>query len=94
MRVLWTKKAEKNLNKIFNHLIKNFSFEVAEKNFHEIQFLVSKLSDFPNMGRMIGGNYEKRQLIVSENTIIYEIVLGPNPYILVRNIRPRRTSST
>jgi plasmid stabilization system protein ParE len=94
MRILWTKKAEKNLNKILSHLIKNFSFEVAEKNFHEIQFLVSKLSDFPNMGRMIGGNYEKRQLIVSENTIIYEIILGPDSYILIRNVRPRRTRPT
>jgi plasmid stabilization system protein ParE len=94
MRILWTKKAEKNLSKILSHLIKNFSFEVAEKNFHEIQFLVSKLSDFPNMGRMIGGNYEKRQLIVSENTIIYEIILGPDSYILIRNVRPRRTRPT
>ena len=91
MKVLWTKKAEKNLLKIFKHIVKNFSFEIAEEKSHELQYLISMLSEFPNMGRMIGGYFEKRQLIVSENTVIYEIVLGPVPYILIRDIRPRGT---
>lgn len=91
MQVLWTKKAEKNLNKIFNHTIKNFSFELAERTFFEIRLAVSKLSDFPIMGRKIGGHNEKRQLIISGNTIIYEIVISSSPYIIIRNIRPRGT---
>jgi plasmid stabilization system protein ParE len=91
MQVLWTKKAEKNLNKIFDHTIKKFSFELAERTFFEIRLAVSKLSDFPNMGRKIGGHNEKRQLIISGNTIIHEIVMSSSPYIIIRNIRPRGT---
>lgn len=92
MRVLWTKKAEKSLDKIFGHTIKNFSFELAERTCFEIRLAVSKLSDFPDLGRKIGGHTEKRQLIISGNVIIYEIVLKASPYIVIRNIRPRGTN--
>lgn len=91
MHVLWTKKAEKNLDRIFAHTIKNFSFELAERTYLEIRLAVSKLSDFPELGRRIGGHHDKRQMILSGNTIIYEIFLGRKPYILIRNIRPRGT---
>jgi plasmid stabilization system protein ParE len=91
MQVLWTKKAEKNLNKIFDHTVKNFSFELAERTFFEIRLAVSKLSDFPSMGRRIGGHKEKRQLIISGNTIICEIVISASPFIVIRSIQPRGT---
>ncbi len=92
MQVLWTKKAEKNLNKIFDHTIKNFSFELAERTYFEIRLAISKLEDFPNMGRKIGGHNEKRQLVISGNSIIYEIVISASPCIIIRNIRPRGTN--
>ncbi|HEY8272295.1 MAG TPA: type II toxin-antitoxin system RelE/ParE family toxin [Pseudobdellovibrionaceae bacterium] len=92
MRILWTKKAEKSLDKIFQHTVDNFSFELAERTFVEIKLAVSKLSDFPYLGRRIGGHEEKRQLVISGNAIIYEIVLGASPYIIIRNVRPRGTN--
>lgn len=92
MRVLWTKKAEKNLGRIFDHTINNFSFELAERTYLEIRLAVSKLSDFPNLGRKIGGHEEKRQLVISGNAIIYQIVISASPYIIIRNIRPRGTN--
>lgn len=92
MRVLWTKKAGKSLDKIFQHTVKNFSFELAERTYFEIKLAVSKLSDLPHLGRRIGGHEEKRQLVISGNAIIYEIVLGASPYIVVRNVRPRGTN--
>lgn len=92
MRVLWTKKAEKSLDKIFDHTIKCFSFELAERTYFEIRLAISKLSDFPNLGRKIGGHEEKRQLVISGNAIIYEIVLNATPHIVIRNIRPRGTN--
>ena len=94
MRVLWTKKAEKNLDKIFDHTIRSFSFELAERTYFEIRLAVSKLSDFPSLGRKIGGHEEKRQLVISGNAIIYEIVLSASPYIIIRNIRPRGTNQS
>lgn len=92
MRVLWTKKAEKNLDKIFDHTIKNFSFELAERTYFEIRLAISKLADFPKLGRKIGGHEEKRQLVISGNAIVYEVILSASPYIIIRNIRPRGTN--
>ncbi len=92
MRVLWTKKAEKNLDRIFSHTINNFSFALAERTYFEIRFAVAKLAEFPSLGRRIGGHEEKRQLVISGNTIVYEIVLEAAPYIVIRNVRPRGTN--
>lgn len=89
MRILWTKKAEKNLDKIFEHTIRNFSFELAERIYLDVRLAVSKLNQFPKLGRRIGGNEARRQLIVSGNSIIYEIFLEPTPHIVIRNVRPR-----
>lgn len=92
MRVLWSKKAEKNLDKIFEHTIANFSFELAQRTFFEIKLAVSKLSDFPHLGRRIGGYEERRQLVISGNAIIYEVILTGAPCIVIRNVRPRGTN--
>lgn len=92
MRVLWAKKAEKSLDKIFQHTIENFSVELAARTYFEMKLAVSKLSDFPNLGRRIGGHDEKRQLVISGNAVIYEIVLSTSPYIVIRNVRPRGTN--
>jgi plasmid stabilization system protein ParE len=91
MRVFWTKKAEKNLDKIFQHIIKNFLSELAERTYFEVRLAVAKLSELPQLGRRIGGYEERRQLVVSGNAIIYEIVLGASSYIVIRNVRPRGT---
>ena len=92
MRVLWTKKAEKSLDKIFRHTIDHFSFELAERTYFEIKLAVSKLSEFPHVGRRIGGHEEKRQFVISGNVIIYEIMLGSFSCIVIRNLRPRGTN--
>lgn len=91
MRILWTPKAEKNLDKIFQHTVQNFSFELAERLFIEIKIATEKISDFPKLGRRIGGYEERRQLVIAGNAIIYEIVLRSSPCIVIRNIYPRRT---
>lgn len=93
MRVLWTKKAEKSLDKIFDHMIRNFSFELAERTYLDVKVAVSKLEDFPSLGRRIGGHEERRQLVVSGNVIVYEVVLSASPYIVIRNVRPRGTAA-
>ncbi len=92
MRVLWTKKAEASLDKIVRHTIKNFSRERARVVYHELRLAVDRLAAYPELGRRIGGNETKRQLIVAGNSIVYEIVMSGSPYIVIRNVRPRGTA--
>jgi len=89
--MLWTKKAEKSLDKIFQHIVDNFSFELAERTYLKIKLAVSTLADYPRLGRRIGGHEDKRQLVVAGNSIIYEIILGASPCIVIRDVRPRGT---
>ncbi len=50
-----------------------------------------RLVEFPELGSKLAGQSDKRVLIVAGNANIYEIVLKKEPYIIIRNIKPRRT---
>jgi plasmid stabilization system protein ParE len=92
VRVYFTRKAGTGLEQNFSHVIENFSFEQARIVRNELVTSILKLGDFPEMGSKLAGQSDKRVLFVSGNAIIYEIVLIKDPYIIIRNIRPQRTS--
>lgn len=90
MNVYFTSKAEIALEKIFTHVVDNFSFEQAQIVRNELVTSILKLGDFPELGSKLAGQSDKRVLFVSGNAIIYEIILTKNPYIIIRNIKARR----
>jgi plasmid stabilization system protein ParE len=91
VKVYFSKKAETGLEQIFSHVVENFSFEQAQIVRNELVTSILKLSEFPELGSKIAGQADKRILFVSGNAIIYEIVLKKDPYIMIRNIKPRKT---
>ncbi len=92
MKVYFTSKAEIGLEKIFTHVVENFSFAQAQIVRNELVTSILKLGDFPELGSKLAGQSDKRVLLVSGNAIVYEIVLAKSPYIIIRNIKPRRTA--
>jgi plasmid stabilization system protein ParE len=92
VKVYFSKKAEAGLDEIFSHLVENFSFEQAQNVRNELVISILKIGDFPEIGSKLAGQSDKRVLFVSGNAIVYEITLTKDPYILIRNIKPRRTA--
>ena len=91
MNVYFSKKAEAGLNKIFTHVVKNFSKEQAQTIRNDLVNSIMKLSEYPEIGLKLAGQATKRVLFVQGNAIVYEIILTKNPYIVIRNIKPRKT---
>jgi plasmid stabilization system protein ParE len=92
VKVYFARNAEIGLEKNFTHVVDNFSFEQAQIVRNELVTSIFKLGDFPEIGSKLAGQSDKRVLFVSGNAIVYEIVLVKEPYILIRNIKPRRTA--
>ena len=92
MKVYFSKKAEAGVDEIFSHVVKNFSFEQAQNVRSELVISILKIGDYPEIGIKLAGQSDKRVLFVSGNAIVYEITLIKDPYILIRNIKPRRTA--
>lgn len=93
MKVLFSKKAENGLDKILNHVVKNFSPKQAQTVRDKLASSILKLGKFPEMGSKIAGQSDKRCLVVAGNLVVYEIILRAEPAIVVRNIRPRHTGT-
>ena len=91
MKAYFSKRAEKGLEKIFSHVVKNFSQAQAQIVRNELVASIIKIGEFPELGAKIAGQSDKRVLFVSGNAIIYEIVLQKDPFVVIRNIRPRGT---
>jgi plasmid stabilization system protein ParE len=91
VNVYFSKTAETGLEKIFTHVIENFNFKEAQAVRNELVNSILKLGVFPELGTKLAGQADKRVLFVSGNAIIYEIVLTKEPYIVIRNIKPRKT---
>jgi plasmid stabilization system protein ParE len=92
VKVYFSKKAESGLDEIFSHVVENLSFEQAQIVRNELVTSILKIGDFPEIGSKLAGQSDKRVLFVSGNAIVYEIALTKEPYILIRNIKPRRTA--
>ena len=92
MKIYFSKNAETGLDRIFTHVVENFTFEQAQIIRNDLVSSILKLGEFPELGSKLAGQSDKRVLMVAGNAIIYEIVLNKEPYIIVRNIRPRRTA--
>ena len=94
MRILFSKRAEKGLERIFSHVVKNFNQQRGQAIRNELVASILKLGKFPELGSKIAGQADKRVLVVAGNLVIYEIVLRAEPVIVIRNIRPRSTDAT
>jgi plasmid stabilization system protein ParE len=92
VKVYFSKNAETGLDKIYTHVVENFTFEQAQIIRNELVSSILKLGEFPELGSKLAGQSDKRVLIVAGNAIIYEIVLKKEPYIIIRNIKPRKTA--
>ncbi len=90
MNVFFSKKAELGLEKIYDHVLQNFNKEQAQLIRNELVSAILNIGDFPELGIKIASQADKRVLYVSGNAIIYEIVLQAQPFIVIRNIRPRK----
>jgi plasmid stabilization system protein ParE len=91
VNLYFSKKAEMGLDNIYAHVVENFSFEQAHIR-DELVASILKLGEFPELGSKLAGQSDKRVLIVAGNAIIYEIVIKKEPYIIIRNVKPRKTS--
>ena len=91
MKIYFSPKAAKGLEKIYAHVTSNFSPAKAQLIRDQIVKAISKIGDFPEIGAKIGGQTDKRVLYVAGNSVVYEIFLKKDPFIVVRNIRPRKT---
>ena len=92
MKVYFSKNAEIGLDKIFTYVVENFTFDQAQIIRNELVSSILKLGEFPELGIKWAGQSDKRVLLVAGNAIIYEIVLKKDPYIIIRNIKPRGTA--
>ena len=90
MKVYFAKKTEIGLEKNFTHIVENFSLQQAKIVRNELEDCILKIGEFPEIGSKLAGQSDKRVLFVSGNAVIYEIVLVKGPYILIRNIKPRK----
>lgn len=91
MKVYFSKKAQRGLEKIFSHVIKNFGHTQAQIVRNELVASIDKVGEFPEIGTKIAGQSDKRVLFVAGNAVIYEVVLQKDPFVVVRNIKPRKT---
>ncbi len=86
--VIWTFEARRSLELIFDHIVKNFSFDLAVEKTEMIMDEVETLSQFPRKGKISVHFNEMRELTVDGNTIYYR---NNENDIVVASIRPRRT---
>ena len=86
--VIWSFEAKRNLELIFEHIAKNFSFELAVEKIDLIMNEVELLSTFPRKGKISINFNEMRELVVEGNTIYYR---NNETNIVIASVRPRRT---
>jgi plasmid stabilization system protein ParE len=88
--IIWTFEARHNLELIFDHIVENFSFDLAIEKTEIIMDEVETLSQFPRKGKISVHFNEMRELVVDGNTIYYR---NNEVNIVVASIRPRRTQN-
>ncbi len=93
MKIKLSKNAEKSLGKIFDHTRAHFSEDLAIEVLNELSAAIHKLAEFPRLGHPINKDPLRRKLVVSKNTVAYEIVISKDPFIVIRNVIPRKTKS-
>jgi plasmid stabilization system protein ParE len=86
--IVWTFEAQRNLELIFDHIVKHFSHNLAVEKTGIIMNEIETLAQFPRKGKISIHFNEMRELIVEENTIYYR---NNEKDIVVASIRARRT---
>jgi plasmid stabilization system protein ParE len=89
--VVWSDKARCDLERIFDHIETNFTFDLAVQKTSQIIDQVETLSDFPRKGAISPGFSGIRELTVEGNTVYYR---DNELDIVIASIRPRRTAAT
>jgi len=90
----WSKKADKDLDRIYRYVCDHFTKEIAINVYYKIKLETSRLEAFPELGRKIVTKFHLRYLVVDGNVITYEIVLDEIPRIIIRAIRPGKVITT
>ena len=90
MKSQWSKKAKKDLDRIYDYVCTHFSIELAVHIRNNLKEAALNLEQFPELGRKIDGHFLKRYLILDGNVMIYEIVLNKTPMVIIRTIRARK----
>ncbi len=88
--VIWSDQARVDLEKVFDHVSENFTFELAIKTTDRIVSEIGSLSAFPRKGAISKLYNEIRELIVEGNTVYYR---NNELDIVIASIRPRRTNA-
>jgi plasmid stabilization system protein ParE len=89
--VVWSSQARSDLERIFDHIETNFTFDLAVQKADQIIDLIEALSDFPRKGAISPNFSGIRELIVEGNTVYYR---DNELDIVIASIRPRRTAAT
>lgn len=88
--IIWSFEAKRNLEQIFDHILENFSFELAEEKIEMILSEVESLSPFPRKGKISQHFNEMRELVVDGNVVYYR---NNESDIVIASIRPRKTKN-
>jgi plasmid stabilization system protein ParE len=94
MKIKWSQKAYRNLEKILSHTEENFSKEKAISVYNEILNSAEKLTLFPQMGKPFGPEQTLRFFEVDKNVILYEIILEKEPLIYIATLIQRKTKDS
>ena len=86
--IVWSFEARDQLQSIFDHILENFSFDLAVEKTNLIMSEVESLAQFPRKGQISARFNEMRELIVEGNTIYYR---NNETDIVIASVRPRRT---
>ena len=82
--VRWSSRALRNLSSIRDYWSDNVSEEVAERLTTEIVEAVGRLSDFPELGRVIPelGQRDLREVLSGNYRVPYRLLDGESVYIV------------
>jgi plasmid stabilization system protein ParE len=93
MKIKWSQKSYRNLEKILSHTEEHFSKEKATAVYFDIINSVEKLASFPLLGKPFGPEQTLRFFVIDKNVILYEIILEKEPLIYIATLIPRKTKA-
>ncbi|MEO8147982.1 MAG: type II toxin-antitoxin system RelE/ParE family toxin [Bacteroidia bacterium] len=72
--IIWTKRADAQLTSVYYYLVEKWSKKVANDFALKVKLKVSRLKEFPEIGRPTDSIKRLRKLIVTRyNYVLYEI---------------------
>jgi len=87
--LVWSNQAIKDLEHIFDYLLKNHTHDLATDVIEKILTEVETISEFPRKGKISQNYNEIRELVVESNTIYYR---NNESDIVIASIRAKKNT--